>query len=256
MLNSGPPELPRLMAASVVERTGVDVAAARRDDARGHGAAQAERIADRHHRLADAHLGGIAELDIRQGLVALDLEQREIGLLVAAHQLGLELAPVGQRDGDLVGLAGDMVVGDDPAGRVDDEAGADRLCLLGRTIGAHVGHAALAELLHEALHELLHLLLLAAVRHVGLFVVGGAGLHGHGNVDDRRRHLGGQVREILRARHDRRGGRGRRSDRRGGGEQRRDQRRRRQGRRQAQGGEDGLGLRHELLLRGDLANGI
>ena len=99
----------------VVERTGVDVAAARRHDAGGHGAAQAERIADRHHRLADAHLGGVAELDVRQRLVALDLEHREVGLLVAAQQLGRELAAVGQGDGDLLGLAGDVVVGDDEA---------------------------------------------------------------------------------------------------------------------------------------------
>ena len=40
----------------VVVRPLMDVAAARRDDAGGHGAAQAERIADRQHPVADARL--------------------------------------------------------------------------------------------------------------------------------------------------------------------------------------------------------
>ena len=117
----------------VVERTGVDVAAARRHDAGRHGAAQAERVADRHHRLADAHLAGVSEGDERQRLVALDLDQGEVGLLVAAHHLGRQLAAVRQGDGDRVGFAGDVEVGDDPAVGVDDEARADGLGLLGRS---------------------------------------------------------------------------------------------------------------------------
>ena len=60
MLNSGPPELPLLMDGVgldvVVVGAGLDVAAARRDDAGRDRAAEAERVADRHHPVADAHL--------------------------------------------------------------------------------------------------------------------------------------------------------------------------------------------------------
>jgi hypothetical protein len=132
--------------------------------------------------------------------------------------------------------------------------GADGLRLLRRTLRLHLGHALLAEALGEALHELFHLLLLAgAVGHLDVVVVGRAGLHGHGDIDDRRGHLGGEVGEVLHARHDGRSG----GDRRRRGEQRGDQHRRRQRRRQRQGGENGLGLRHKNnLLRGALAKEI
>ena len=43
----------RVDLEEVVIGAGADVAAARRDDARGHGAAEAERIADRDHPIAD-----------------------------------------------------------------------------------------------------------------------------------------------------------------------------------------------------------
>src|SRR5260370_31661008 len=79
-----------------------------------------------------AHLGGVSEGDVRQRLVALDLDQGEVGLLVAPHHLGRQLAAIRQGDGDRVGLAGDGEVGDDPAVGVDDEARADSLRLLAR----------------------------------------------------------------------------------------------------------------------------
>ena len=71
----------------VVIRTRADVAAARRDDAGRHGAAEAERIADRDHPVADARIT-IRELDERE-VVALDLDQREVGLGVGADDLGV-----------------------------------------------------------------------------------------------------------------------------------------------------------------------
>src|SRR6185369_7558366 len=57
----------------VVERARLDVAAARRHDAGRHGAAKAERVADRHHRLADLDLGQVAELDVGSSLSVLTL---------------------------------------------------------------------------------------------------------------------------------------------------------------------------------------
>ncbi len=66
---------------------------------------------------------GVADLHGGQPL-SLDLEQRDVGLPVAAHQLGRELALVVELDRDALGARDDVVVGDDVAVRGDDEAGA------------------------------------------------------------------------------------------------------------------------------------
>jgi hypothetical protein len=223
----------------VVERARLDVAAARRHDAGRHGAAQAERIADRHDRLADLHLARVSELDGGQRLVALDLEHGEIGLLVTAQQLGRQLAAVVQGHGDRVGLTGDVVVGHDDAGRIDDEAGADRLRLGLRPL---LAATLLSEALGELAHELLELLLARLVRHLSLVVVRSARLHGDGDVHDRRRHLGGEVGEVVRRRLAGHCG--------GRSQHRRDQRRSRERGGQRQGSEyPGFGLGHfELSL--------
>src|SRR5262249_41390514 len=63
----------------------------------------------------------------RQRLWRLDLEQRNVGLLVAADDLRVEVAPVGELDPDLVGALDHVKVGQDVAVLVDDEAGADAL---------------------------------------------------------------------------------------------------------------------------------
>ena len=76
----------------VVVGTGIDVAVARRHDAGGHRAAEAERIADRDHPFAEPQLVGIAEPHRLQRLVGLDPQQRDVGLLIAADQLGLDAA--------------------------------------------------------------------------------------------------------------------------------------------------------------------
>ena len=110
----------------VVVRTGIDVAVARRDDAGGHRAAEAERIADRDHPFAEPQLVGIAELHGLERLLRLHPQQREIDLGVAAEDLRLEARAVVEDDGDLVGVGDDVIVGDHDAGRIDDEAGAQR----------------------------------------------------------------------------------------------------------------------------------
>src|SRR6202171_3132190 len=94
---------------------GVDVAVARGDDARRHRAAEAERIADRDHPFAEAQFVGIAELHRDQRLYRFEFQHREIGLLVGADQLGLDLGAVIHDDIDLVGIRDDVIVGhDDP----------------------------------------------------------------------------------------------------------------------------------------------
>ena len=106
-----------------------DVAVARRDDAGRDRAAEAERIADRDHPFAEPQLVGIAELHRDQRLRRLELQHREIGLLVDADQFGLDLGAVVHDDVDLVGIRDDVIVGDDDACGIDDEAGAERIGL-------------------------------------------------------------------------------------------------------------------------------
>ena len=70
------------------------------------------------------------------GLSGLHAQQREIALGVLADQFGRELGAVVEDDVDLVGVGDDVIVGDDEAGRVDDEAGAERVDAARRALGA------------------------------------------------------------------------------------------------------------------------
>ena len=63
------------------------------------------------------------------GFVRLDLEHGDVDLGVGADQLGAQLLPVGEDHDDLVGVGDDVVVGDDDALWVDDEARAERVRL-------------------------------------------------------------------------------------------------------------------------------
>jgi len=129
-LNSGPPELPLLMAASVWMKSSVgaraDIAVAGGDDAGCDGAAEAERVADSDDPLAD--FGGIRRRprNGRQRIAGLELQQGQVDGFVGTDQLGPEHAAIRQDDVDLVCAFDDVVVGDDIAGGVDDEAGAKR----------------------------------------------------------------------------------------------------------------------------------
>ena len=104
-----------------------DVAAPERaHDAERHRLAQLIRIADRHHPLGDSEPRGVAPGHDRQ-VRRLDLEQREVRPRVDADDGGLELALVGERDGDFLdrALAEHVVVGDDETVGRDDDAGAE-----------------------------------------------------------------------------------------------------------------------------------
>ena len=76
---------------------------------------------------------------------------------ILADQLRRELGAVVENDVDLVGVGDDVIVGDDEAGRIDDEAGAERVDAVRRLIGI-VAAAALAAVvvLEELIEELLH----------------------------------------------------------------------------------------------------
>ena len=72
-------------------------------------------------------------LGIREGqrrkLLALgiDAQHRQVGPLVIGDDRGVELAPVAEHDGDLLGAVDHMLVGDDQAIGADDDAGAERV---------------------------------------------------------------------------------------------------------------------------------
>ncbi len=112
----------------------MQVAAAGRDDARGHGRADSERVAHGQDRVADAQGIGIAPLDGRQLVLRIDLQHRDVVLGVGADQRRGQLLAVVELDGDLLRVVDDMVVGDDVPVRRNDEAGAERLAALGRTL--------------------------------------------------------------------------------------------------------------------------
>ena len=145
----------------IVVGAGIDVAVARRDDAGGHRAAEAERIADGDDPFAEPQLVGIAELHRLERLVGMHAQQRQVALGVLADQLRRQLGAVVEDDVDLVGVGDDVIIGDDEAGRIDDEAGAER--------GHAVRHlilvaGAAAMVLEELIEELFHR---RAGRHVG-----------------------------------------------------------------------------------------
>ena len=211
----------------VVVGAGIDVAVARRDDARGHGAAEAERVADRDYPFAEPQLVGIAELHGLERLLGLDPQHRQIDLGVLADQFGLDPRAVVEDDGDLVGVGDHVVVGDDDAGGVDDEAGAERVhparlcCCPGgcsRRPGRPGHLAALTPLaaaaVEEVAEQLVELRIVGQVRRLG----GGAiryVLRGR-DVDHRVDHLFGDVGDVLRSARQRRGCQRRKNQRCGG----------------------------------------
>src|SRR5215211_712086 len=126
----------------------------RRHDSSGHRALEAERVADRDHRVADLRLRGVTERHRDEVLhvARVDLQHREVGGLVYPLHLGVNgVAVLGEADGHVVGAGHDVRVGEDRAVLVDHEAGAGRGALVGlaedrfltaHSLGLHVDDAA------------------------------------------------------------------------------------------------------------------
>ncbi len=189
----------RVDLQEIVERARADIAPARRDDAGGDRAAEAERVAGAHHPVAHLDRAAVAPADIGQRGRRGHLDQRHVGQIVHADHLGRQVGAVGQADHDLVGAADHVIVRDDIAGRVDDEAGAgalhallarlesltEQLLELGRQIGQRVlaGHRlGGADAHHGGSHALDQRR--EAVRPIGL---GGPGTGGNGERQQRAR---------------------------------------------------------------------
>ena len=109
----------------VVDRLG-SPADDRADDALRHRLADAERIADREHDVADRDVVDVGELDGLQA-VGVDLEEREVGRGVGAHDLRDVQCAVRPRHGKLRRLLDHVVVGDDVSVAIDHDAGPQSL---------------------------------------------------------------------------------------------------------------------------------
>ena len=93
-----------------------DVGAGERgDDAAGHGLADAERIADGEHEIADLRVARVGEGERRQRLAGVDAQHGEVDARVRQHQLAREFAAVVRARRDLLAALDDVVVGDDDA---------------------------------------------------------------------------------------------------------------------------------------------
>ena len=118
----------------VVDRVAVrcgDRALDRADDPGGNRAVETERVADRDDGVAHLRRVGVAERERRQRARArVDLEDGEVARRIGADDGRLHARAVREADPDLPGALDDVVVRDDVAGLVDDEAGAERLLLL------------------------------------------------------------------------------------------------------------------------------
>jgi hypothetical protein len=93
----------------------------------GHGLADAERIANGEHQIADLEGVGMAQINRGKPLVAvLYAQHRKIGVRVLEHEVGIELALVCEGDLYPVGIFDDVVVRDDETGRIDHDARSQR----------------------------------------------------------------------------------------------------------------------------------
>jgi hypothetical protein len=174
----------RVELQEVVEGSGADVASARRDDAGGDRAAEAERVAGGQDPVADLDLVGIAPGDIGQWPGGLHLDHRDVGQLVGADDGRGQLSAVVERDDDAAGMTDHVVVRHDDPGGIDDEAGAGTFQLL----------LALAEAVAELLLE--RRAPQRGGKRVGELVA--ADGFGHRDVDDRGKHFLDQRREAVR----------------------------------------------------------
>ena len=126
MLNSGPPELPRLIAASVWMKSSYGPWRMSRPRAE---TMPAVTVPPRPNGLPIASTQSPTRsasespnCTAGQRLVRFHLQQGDVAGLVAAQHLRLQRGVVLQGHGDLVGAVDHVVVGDHQAGRVDDEA--------------------------------------------------------------------------------------------------------------------------------------
>ena len=99
------------------------------DDSHGDGLADAKRIADGQSIVAHLHLGGITDRDGGES-ASVHLQHGNVRLGIGSHDLGLQLAFVGERDANVGGAVDDVVVRQNVAVRAHDDAGAEAVFAL------------------------------------------------------------------------------------------------------------------------------
>ena len=83
----------------------------RRNNTAGDSLSQSERITDGHHKIAHPQAGGIGNGNLGEILSGLQLEYRQIHLLVGTHQLGGQLTAIGERHLDGVRILHHVGIG-------------------------------------------------------------------------------------------------------------------------------------------------
>ena len=84
-------------------------------------------IADGQHDVADAQPVGMAERHHRHVRLQIELQHREVGVRIAADDLRVGDAPVGELGADQVGGGDHVVIGDHVRVAIDDDARAQAL---------------------------------------------------------------------------------------------------------------------------------
>src|SRR5207247_556229 len=111
----------------------LDAALHRADDAGRDRAVEAERVADRDDLIADPHAVRAPERQrLERTRLDVHLEHGDVGRRIDSDHLRLEALVVREADLDNARSLDDVVVRDDVAGLVDDEARAERALRLGR----------------------------------------------------------------------------------------------------------------------------
>eukprot|EP01022_Parablepharisma_sp_SALTPOND_P017632 TRINITY_DN2854_c0_g1_i1.p1 TRINITY_DN2854_c0_g1~~TRINITY_DN2854_c0_g1_i1.p1 ORF type:complete len:786 (-),score=227.08 TRINITY_DN2854_c0_g1_i1:181-2538(-) len=187
----------------VVIGTGADDAALGADDARGHGVLQAEGVAHGQNPVAHPELVAVAQGQEGQLVLGVYFNKGQVGLGVAAYNLGRKLIAALEAHQDLVGLGHHVVVGDHIALGVHDDAGAQSALFEFAGMSVAARPALTAE---EAAEEFMQVRDLALLTFLirSLLLPGEGHDAGHGalldglddaNVHYRRADLAGQVGE-------------------------------------------------------------
>ena len=182
----------------VVKRTGMDITVLGRKDTGRDRVVQSKRIADGQQPLPYQQGVGIAELEERQILFGIDLEQGKVGVFVRSHDRGRQRGGLAvafvQCHLDAVAVSHHMVVGHDVAVGRDDETGTTRHLFLRRTLSARIGTA---EEFEKAVRSRRH-----ATEHLAEeFLRTGSSRGGtlRTDVDDSRAAFGSQFTELRKA---------------------------------------------------------
>ena len=107
----------------IIIRTVANIAATSRDNASCHRAAKTKGIANGQHPVTNPQAVGITEFDSGEfNILRVDFQHRNIGLLILAKHLGPERLIIGKNDGDFLGVLDHVIIRDDDALFINDEA--------------------------------------------------------------------------------------------------------------------------------------